>query len=94
MWVSLEEQSDLHLHCLLQLQETKIFQYCTCPAGGVTYNFHSYCKHMHLSFKSVCNKELKGVISNRTSSSNSSLSSHPTGRVRWEELVVRSRFHL
>ena len=36
---------------------TKIFQYCTCPAGRVTYNFHSSCKHMHLSFKSVCNKE-------------------------------------
>ena len=26
------------------------------------YNFHSSCKHMHLSFKSVCNKEHKGVI--------------------------------
>ena len=39
-------------------QGTKIFQYCTCPAGRVTYNFHSSCKHMHLSFKSVCNKEL------------------------------------
>ena len=31
-----------------------IFQYCTCPAGRVTFNFHSSCKHMHLSFKSVC----------------------------------------
>ena len=38
-------------------QWTKIFQYCTCPAGRVTYNFHSSCKHTHLSFKSVCNKE-------------------------------------
>ena len=37
-------------------------KYCTCPAGRVTYNFHSSCKHMHLSFKSVCNKEHKGVI--------------------------------
>ena len=28
---------------------TKIFQYYTCPAGRVTYNFHSFCKHMYLS---------------------------------------------
>ena len=41
------------------IQGTNIFQYCTCPAGRVTYNFHSSCKHMHLSFKSVCNKEHK-----------------------------------
>ena len=34
-------------------QGTKIFQYSTCPAGRVTYNFHSSCKHMHLSFKSL-----------------------------------------
>ena len=49
----------------------KNIQYCTCPAGRVTYNFHSSCKHnvMHLSFKSVCNKEHKGVICNTTSSS-------------------------
>ena len=40
-------------------QETKIFQYCTCPAGRVTYNFHSSCNHMHLSFKSVCNKNIR-----------------------------------
>ena len=38
-------------------QGTKIFQYCTCPAGWVTYSFHLSCKHMHLSFKSVCNIE-------------------------------------
>ena len=44
-----------------QLQETKLFQYCTCPAGQVTYNFPSSCQHMHLSFKTVCNKEHKGV---------------------------------
>ena len=25
------------------------------------YNFHSFCKHMHLSFKSVCNEEHKGL---------------------------------
>ena len=54
---------------------------CTCPAGHVTYNFHSSCKHMHLSFKSVCNKEHKEVICNITSSSNSFQSTRPTGRV-------------
>ena len=63
---------------------TKIFQYCTCPAGRVTYNFHSFCKHMHLFFKSICNKEGKGVICNMTSSSNSSQSTRPTGRVLWK----------
>ena len=64
-------------------QGTKIFQYCTCLAGRVTYNFHSSCKHnvMHLSFKSVCNKEHKGVICYTTSSSYSSQSTHPTGQV-------------
>ena len=71
-------------------QGTKIFHYWTCPAGQVTYNFHSSCKHnvMHLSFKSVqvCNKEHKGVICNMTSSSNSSQSIRPT------ELLVLSRF--
>ena len=36
---------------------------------------------MHLSFKSICNKEHKGVICNMTSSSNSSQSTRPTGRV-------------
>ena len=56
----------------LMLMGTKIFQYCPCPAGRVTYNFHSSFKHMHLFFKSVCNKEHKGVICNMTSSSNSS----------------------
>ena len=48
------------------IQGTKIFQYCTGPAGRVTYNFHSSCKHMHLSFKSVCNREHKGVLCNMT----------------------------
>ena len=28
----------------------------------MTYNFHSSFKHMHLSFKSVCSREDKGVI--------------------------------
>ena len=40
-------------------QRTKIFQYCTCPAGRVTYNFHLSCKHMHFSFKSVGIKNLR-----------------------------------
>ena len=44
-------------------QGTKIFKYCTCPAGWVTTNFHSSCKHMQLSFKSVCNKEHKSTSS-------------------------------
>ena len=48
----------------MKIQEAKIFQYCTCPAGLVTYSFYLSCKHMHLSFKSVCNKEHKGVICN------------------------------
>ena len=42
---------------LCNLQGTKIFQYGTCPAERVTYNFHSSCKHMY----SLCNKEHKGV---------------------------------
>ena len=80
-------------HPYLYIQGTKIFQYCTCPAGRVTYNFHSSCKHVHLSFKSVCNKEHKGVICNMTSSSNSSKSTRPVGQVLLEELLVLSRFH-
>ena len=60
-------------------QGTKIFQYCTFPAGLKTYNFHSSFKHMHLSFKSICNKEHKGVmVCNMTSTSNSSQSTRPT----------------
>ena len=65
-------------------QGTKIFKYCTCPAGRVTNNCHSFCKHKHLSFKSLCNKEHKGVICNMTSSSDSFLK---------KELLVLSRFH-
>ena len=49
-------------------------------SGQVTYNFHLSCKHMHLSFKSVCNKEHKGVICNKISWSTSLQSTHPTGR--------------
>ena len=47
----------------------------------MTYNFHSSGNHMHLSFKSICNKEHKGVICNMPSLSNSSQSTRPTGRV-------------
>ena len=68
-------------------QGTKIFQYCTCPTGRVTYIFHSSCKHKPLSIKSVCNKEHKGVICNVTSSSNSSQNTRPE---EWEELLVRT----
>ena len=75
------------------LQGTKIFQYCTCPAGRVPYNFHLSCKHMLLTFKNICNKEHKGVICNMTSLSNSSQSTRPVGRVLWEELLVLSSFH-
>ena len=49
---------------------------------------------MPLSFKSVCNKEHKGVICYSTPEGNSSQSTRPTGRVLWEELFVLSRFHL
>ena len=49
---------------------------------------------MHLSFKSVCNKEHKGVICYTTPEGNSSQSTRPTGRVLWEELLFLSRFHL
>ena len=42
-------------------QGTKIFQHCTCPIEQMTYNFHLSFKYMHLSFKSVCNKEHKGA---------------------------------
>ena len=66
---------------------TKISKYCNCPAGRVTYNFHSSCKHMHLSFKSVCNKEHKGAICNMLSLSNFKKNATPTGRVLCEELV-------
>ena len=63
------------------LQGTKIFQYCTGPAGRVTYNFHSSCKHIYMSFKSVCNTENKVVICNMTSWSNSSYRTSALGRI-------------
>ena len=70
---------------------SKIFQYFTCPAA--TYNFHSSCKHMHLSFKIVCNKEHKGVMCNMTPLSNSAQTTRPSGRLLREELLVLSRVH-
>ena len=72
---------------------TKIFEYCTYPAGRVTYNFHSSCRHMYLFFKSVCNKEHKGMICYMTSSRISFKITRPTGLVVWKELLVLSRFH-
>ena len=75
------------------MHRTKILKYCTYPAVQVTCNFRASCKIMHLSFKSVCNKEHKGVICNMTSSSNSFQSTRPTGQVLLEELLVLSRFH-
>ena len=47
-------------------QGTELSQYCTCPARRVICNMHVSCKHMRLSFESVCNKEHKGVICNMT----------------------------
>ena len=70
----------------------KISKYCTCPEGLVTQNFLLSCKHMHLSFKSVCNKELKGVMC-MTSLINTFQSTRPTGRLLWEELLVLSKFY-
>ena len=72
---------------IYNLQGTKILQYCTCPAGRVTYNFHSSCKHVHLSFKSICNKEHKEIICYMTPSSNSSQSACPIGRVFWKNYL-------
>ena len=59
----------------------KKFQYCSCPAGRVTYHSHSSCKNnvMHLSFKSVCNNE---HLCNTTSLNYSSQSTCPTGFTR------------
>ena len=57
------------------------------------YNFHSSCKHMFLSCKSLCRKEHKGLICYMTFLSNSFQSTHPIGRVLWEEILVLSRFH-
>ena len=76
-------------------QGTKIFKYLlylSCRTSDL--QFILVCKNMHLSFKSVCNKEHKGVICNMTSLSNSFQSTCPTGRVLLEELLVLSRFSL
>ena len=45
--------AECSLWSILQYQGTKVFQYCTRPAGRVTYNFHLSCKHMHSSLKIV-----------------------------------------
>ena len=85
---------ELQYHDKGSSRGTKIFQYCTCPAGLEAYNFHSSCKQMQLSFKSVFNKEHKGVICKMTSSSNSSQSTRPVGRVLWEELLEEVILHM
>ena len=77
-WSVVEKMNNHERQDLVRLW-TNIFPYCTCPAGRVTYNFHSSCKHLHLYFKRVCNKEHKGGISNMTSSSNSSQSTRHVG---------------
>ena len=69
------------VECFKTGQGTKIFHYCSCPAGRVTYNLLSSCKHMHLYLKSVLNKEHKGVICNMTSLSVSSQSTRALGRI-------------
>ena len=46
---------DKMTQCNIDTQGTKIFQYCTCPAGRVTYNFDSSFKHVHLSFNAIEN---------------------------------------
>ena len=79
---------EFYFTCPIQNQGTKIFQYCIWPAGRVTNNFYSFCKQMHFSFKSVCNKEREGVICNMTPSRNSSQSTRPTGK----ELLILSRY--
>ena len=72
------------------VQGSKIFQYCTCPAGRVTYNF---THHANTCTCPYCNKEHKGVICNMTPWSNSSQSTRPAGRMLWEEILILSRFH-
>ena len=50
---NVQSQQDVSTKCIfdyllsLYLQGTKIVQYCTCPAGRVTHNFHSSCKYMY-----------------------------------------------
>ena len=92
-------QTEKRINCL-RLQGTKIFQYCTCPAGQVTYNFRLSCKHLHLCFKSICNYEHKEVICNTASLSSSSHLKHwsyrtsalgRTTRPFWISLVIRTR---
>ena len=86
----LEVIIEFYFTCPIQNQGTKIFQFCTWPAGRVTYNFYSFCKQMHFPVKSVCNKEHEGVICHMTPSHNSSQSTRPTG----EELLILSILRL
>ena len=54
----------------------------TYPSGDKNISIlHWSCKLMHLSLKSIYNKEHKGVICNMTSSSNFFQSTNTTGRV-------------
>ena len=65
----------------------KYFKIALVLEGEWLYNFHSSSMHMHLSFKSVCNKEHKKATCNMTSSSNSSQSTRPLGWVLWENYL-------
>ena len=75
----LVDQSRLYL----PFQVTKILYLSCRTCDLVTYNFHSSCKHMHLSFKSVCNKEHQKVICNTTSSIYSSKQDECFGKNNW-----------
>ena len=61
LWSVLVLSSVTEISRKCSIQGTKIFQYCTRPAGRVINNFHSSCKHMYLPFKSLYNKEHKGA---------------------------------
>ena len=45
---------------MVDCQGTKIFQFCTCPAGRATYNFHLSCKRMHSPLKMYAKKKMGG----------------------------------
>ena len=47
--------------CMLAqvFQGSKIFQYCTCPAGRVTYNSHLSCKHIRRPLKKYAIKNIR-----------------------------------
>ena len=54
----MHEKINKDLLCLV-MQGTKIFQYCTCPAGRVTYKFNSSCKHMFCALKEYAIKSIR-----------------------------------